>query len=319
MRNPRYRTKEKSGQALLEISIWGILLLIAASYIASYILYLVYTQDLMIRNFRSAMRFAAQAGRTGEPVFHVMVEHRPIPSLLPNRFAPGYKEIINVATAIWSWNMYWKESENDPPYSVVLVKYIVDGENIAKKVVKNPKNHLLPENLKGKNFFFVMSLSPTEYLSSEKDSVLNPLKDAVGENDPLYKDVAAWFNKFDDDNKFEDLSQEDRDNALSELSQLVSRVNARGIGVVDDVNIAKKLNDIHDFLKYEKWKGDIDRLDQLLNRDYTTRSNLTTKIEVRGDKGQVDVTGDYTISKNIDTNLGTYTINWEAGETHVSW
>ncbi len=335
------RTKE--AQALLELTIWGALMLMVSSMIVSYIMYFIYQQDLMIRNFRSAVKFAAGKGRTGGMVYQVMVEHRRIPAIGPS-FIPGYREIQNVVGVIWSWNIMWKESKQDPDQAATIVRYIVDGKNVSKQIPKNPNaNNLLPDSLKNKDRdFLVIDASPDEYILSKKDGVLNLLDGYVRYHYPdTYNMVTDLFDEFDissgegaDNKSYLEMSDEERADYLNKIQDAIDNLEMIKSDIEDEkddaaapsiwegreksVNDAiSKLSGLHDYLANEKWRGDVESVGDLLGKKTLVQDQRVETIQVGPSQKKVDITGNYTVIHESEITSGNVEITWQADNESI--
>ena len=315
---PNYKVHK--GQALVELSIWGTIMLIIASVFVSYVLMLVYQQDLMIRNFVNTVKFAASAGSTGSPVVQIAVEHRRIPSLL-NIFFPAYREIRDTATVIWSWNMFWKERDSDPDQPATLVRITMDGENVSRKLAGPPANgvtNLLPEDLRGRTSeFLVLSISPEEEIARRGGNVLEAIEDDFGRDSSVYHEVKNWLEQWGEgegQKSFADLSPEERQRELQELENIVN--SAYG-----SYDVPSEVSSLLDYLGNERWRGDIDSLSKLFSPNYTEIDKRSAEIVVNGDHGsnKVDITGSYTIRRDVETRSGTKSYEWSSADESFSW
>jgi len=329
----RRKQNKRDAQALLELTIWGGLMLMVASMMVSYIMYLIYRQDIMIRNFRSAVRFAADKGATGSMVYQVMVEHRKIPSIGPN-FMPGYREIQHVIGVIWSWNMMWKASSNDPDQTVEIVKYIVDGKDVSEQIPKNPNaNALLPRSLRSDDrTFLVISVSPEEYVSSKTGGVLELLNIYVKKHYPdtynMIKDLADSVESY-----FE-MSDEEKEEYLNEIQTVINNLKVirsdleeekedsavpsvweNRINGVDEAISA--LSALYDCLANEKWRGDVDSVEDLLGKKVLIKDQRIETIQFGPNQKRVDVTGTYTVTHVSNTILGNVEITWQADNESI--
>ncbi len=323
-------------------------MLMVSSMIVSYIMYFIYQQDLMIRNFRSAVKFAAGKGQTGGMVYQVMVEHRRIPAIGPS-FMPGYREIQNVVGVIWSWNIVYKEKQGDPKQTAAIVRYIVDGKNVSKQIPKNPNaNNLLPVSLKnkGRDFedrdFLVIDVSPDEYILSEKNNVLNLLDGYVRYRYPdTYNMVTDLFDEFDissgegaDNKSYLEMSDEEKADYLNKIQDAIHNLEiirsdirhkkesayAPSIweGREKSVNDAiSKLSGLHDYLANEKWRGDVESVGDLLGKKTLVRDQRVETIQVGPSQKRVDITGDYTVTHESEITSGNVEITWQADNESI--
>ncbi len=298
--------KTKSAQALLEFAIWGSLMIMVSSIIVSYVMYLVCRQDLMIRNFRSAVKFAADKGRTGGMVYQVMVEHKKIPTIGPS-FMSGYREIQDVIGVIWSWNILWKESDKDPDQTGAIARYMVNGENVSGLIPKNSNSDsMLPDPLKGRQDFLVISNPPEEYIFSKKDSILNSIKYLQNDSPDTYNLIENLFEQLDNKSYME-MSDEERSDYLSQLQEGINELNSLG-----ESDASSGLSDIYDYLANEKWRGDVDSVGDLLGKKTLVQDQRVETIQVGPNQKRVDITGSYTVTHESNTTSGNVEITWQA-------
>lgn len=304
------------GQALVELSIWGTIIFMIASVFISYILVLVYRQDLMIRNFVETVRFASMAGSTGTPVMQIAIEHRRLPSLL-NIFFPAYKEIKETTSAIWSWNMFWKEHKEDPDRPVTLVKIIMDGKNVSRQLIGPPSSNvdrLLPLNLRGKkNEFLVLSIPPEDEIEARRSEVLKRIENDFGKYSSVYQKVKDWLNKWTNGkNSLADLPYDERQIQIQHLKQIL--VSAYGAYHIPPI-VSSLLN----YLEDEKWRGDIDSLASLFEEDYTELDKRSAEVVVNGEHGNVKIRGSYIMRRKVNTSSGSKSYEWSTLDENFSW
>ncbi len=322
MRHMRHRydpavrgTKPCGGQALVELSIWGTIILMIASVFVSYVLVLVYRQDLMIRNFVETVKFAASAGTTGAPVMQIAIEHRRVPSLL-NIFFPAYREIRDTASAIWSWNMFWKEHDDDPDQPATLVKIIMDGKNVSRQLVGLPPPNiagLLPSDLRGREGqFLVLSVSPDEEIANREGKILERIEDDFGADSYVYQRVRHWLEQWDGvQRSFANLSPGERQHQLQKLKDVL--YSAYGSYVPGEIS------SLINYLEHESWRGDLDSLSGLFRNNYVERDKRSAEIVVNGDHGRLRITGPYTIHRDVESRTGTKSYEWSSGDESFSW
>ncbi len=295
-----FKLKKDKGQALVELSIWGGLMLIVASAMVSHILYLIYKQDLMIRNFRSAMKFASDKTWTGDKVYHVMVEHRKIPSLGAS-FLPDYRELREQIGVVWSWNMFWSDN-SDLRQSVRLVRCVVDGRDISREIPKNPNsNSFLPKEWRNNRSFLVLSVLPDEFILAKERDILEELRE---KNRSLYSEAKNLFDKLERTPYYR-MSEEERKKFLSQLKEIIDKMR------MSAENFSTTILDLYDYLANERWRGDIDSIEDLF-RHVKVHDTRQEKIEFGPQKREVEISGNYTVTYSGKAPAGKFKIEWRA-------
>ena len=322
------------GQALLELAAWGGIMFIGASILVSYMLNLIYTQDIMMRNFRMAANFARQIGATGTyaTLIHELIAHRKMPNI-PFLPTSNYKEFKNISQVLFTRNMFYHIS-GDPDMPLTLVRIIVDGASLAKKMGISDKRYphistwlpppmassILVEDL------FVLDLPVLDMIYSSTQSMVTGAQAIKSDPDRIseWDDADNLYQKSKEVTEFLDAlpgNYEDQDSTTKEkIHQFVEEVLLSAEPLRDEDEIAEaagQLERVNDMLGHDTWKGDLPQ--RYWEKDFieALKGEMTIMQNNRG--GKIKIHKPYTEIRVLRTEYGNNEIEWNAPDEEISW
>jgi len=118
----------RSGQAILELAIFGSLLLFVLALLVQYGLSLNYDQNLQMQTFRKALALAKERAGTSQQVDITVVKDQAIPNPADQFGASETSPYIAQASAVWT-NRLGDEIENWlPKADLPHIDYIINGQ-----------------------------------------------------------------------------------------------------------------------------------------------------------------------------------------------
>ena len=312
--------KARTGQALVELAAWGGLMLIAASMLASYMMNFIYTQDVMLRNFRMAVNFARRVNSKGisAGVVHELIVHRKIPvlSFLPGS---GYKEFSNTIDVTFTRNLFYKEHDDDPDVPLNLVRIVIDGHILAQEMgVHGGLSHAswLPSALVGDPIFdevFFVDLALVDAISSDVGVIEVNTPESSSAHIQA-RNLGLYLSGIKE--PWRDLNSSVRARIVSDINSLI--VAARVFSGNDAVrNAINDLQSILQTINNNSWEGDI--TNDWWGEDFQEVLKGEIRINKSNRGGTIAVSHPYTEIKVFKTTHGNREINWSAGDETINW